>query len=109
MSVDKLLIALASHYVVLEDSTHAIVDKDKAWKDCMKEWSEAHATFAEEEYAAWECLRKAELSVTQGYQIAGLASDCVSLVTAELEELERRQEAASARIDAAKSTIDSIK
>jgi hypothetical protein len=109
VSVDKVLIALASHYLALEDNAHTGSDKDKAWKECMKEWSEAHAAFAEEEYAAWECLRKAELSVTQGYQIAGLASDCVTLINAELEELDRRQEAAAARIDAAKSTIDSLK
>lgn len=111
VSVDKVLIALASHYVTLEDTAAGRrgFDKEAVWRDCMQEWKSTHQAFAEEELEAWETLRKAELAVTQGYQISGLASECVSLITQELEDLDRKQESANARIEAAKGNVDSIK
>lgn len=107
--VDRVLVSLASHHVAVSSSAGESWDEERVWRECMAEWSGAHAEFAEEEYAAWELLRRAELGVSQGRLVAGLAAECVSLIERELDELERKVVSSATRVEAAAGAVEDLK
>jgi hypothetical protein len=108
VNVDRLLVTMACHHLEMEAAAQSW-DEDRVFRECMQEWSQTHVAFAEEEYAAWECLHAAELSVKQGQLIAALAADCIALLERELEDLDRKLEASGTRIEAAKAAVDEVK